>query len=49
MGRSKVGDRKSLNNIGFLSKIDPDALKNNKTTKPAFSIGSSLARQENAI
>ena len=36
-------------NIGFLSNTGPDSLKNHKTIKPAFSVGSSSARLRNAI
>ena len=36
-------------NIGFLSNIGLDPLKNHKETKPAFNVGPSLARQQNAI
>ena len=50
----EVGDRgqdplKIRKNIGFLSKTGPDCLKNHKATKPAFNVGSSSARQRNAI
>ena len=40
---------KNHKNIGFLSNTGPDPLKNHKTTKPAFNVGSSSARQRNAI
>ena len=30
---------------GFLSNTGPDPLKNHKATKPAFSVGPSMARQ----
>ena len=36
-------------NIRFLSNTGEDPLKNHKTTKPAFNVGPSLARQRNAI
>ena len=36
-------------NIGVLSKTGSDPLKNIKATKPAFKVGSSSARQGNAI
>ena len=36
-------------NIGFLSNTGMDSLNNHKATKPAFIVGPSLARQENAI
>ena len=36
-------------NIEFLSYTGPDPLKFSKTTKPAFNVGSSSARQRNAI
>ena len=35
--------------IGFLSNNGPDPLKNHKATKPAFNVGPSLARHQNAI
>ena len=38
-----------LQNIEFLSNIDPGPLKIHKSTKPAFNVGSSSARQRNAI
>ena len=47
-----TGGLDSLNNhknIGFLSNSGPDSLKNQKATKPAFNVGSSSARQRNAI
>ena len=40
---------KNHKNIGFLSNTSPDPLKNHKATKPAFNVGSSSARQRNAI
>ena len=40
---------KNTINIGFLGKTGPDPLKNHKATKPAFNVGASSARQENAI
>ena len=36
-------------NIGFLSNTCPDPLKNHKATRPAFIVGTSSARQRNAI
>ena len=36
-------------NIGFLINTGPDPLKNHKATKPAFNIGTTAARQRNAI
>ena len=36
-------------NVGFLSNTAPDSQNNNKTTKPAFNIRPSSARQPNAI
>ena len=35
--------------IGFLCNTRPDPLKNHKATKPAFTVGTSSARQRNAI
>ena len=35
--------------MGFLSNTGPDPLKNHKATKPAFNVGTSSARQRNAI
>ena len=35
--------------IGFLSNSGPDPLKNYKATKPAFNVGPTSARQQNAI
>ena len=35
--------------IGFLSNTGPDPMKNHKTTKPVFNVGSQWARQQNAI
>ena len=40
---------KNHKNIEFLSYTGPDPLKFSKTTKPAFNVGSSSARQRNAI
>ena len=40
---------KNHKNIGFLGNTGPDPLTNHKATKPAFNIGSSSARQRNAI
>ena len=36
-------------NIGFLSNIGPDLLKNHKATKPDFNVRPPSARQRNAI
>ena len=36
-------------NIGFFSNTGMDPLNNHKATKPAFNVGPSLAREENAI
>ena len=36
-------------NIGFPCNTGPDPLKNHKATKPAFNVGPSSARQQNAI
>ena len=36
-------------NIGFLRNSSPDPLKNHKTTKSAFNVGPTSARQLNAI
>ena len=54
---SRGGDRgsgpppplKNHKNIGSLSNSGPDTLINHKATKPAFNVGSSWARQQNAI
>ena len=35
--------------IGFLSNTDPDTLKNHKATQPTLNVGSSSARERNAI
>ena len=35
--------------IGFLNNTGPDPLANHKATKPAFNVGPSSARQQNAI
>ena len=40
---------KNHKTIGFLSNTGPDPLTNHKATKPAFNVGSSSARQRNAI
>ena len=40
---------KNHKNIEFLSNTGPDPLQISKTTKPAFNVGSSSARQRNAI
>ena len=40
---------KITKNIGFLSNTGPNPLKKYKTTKPAFNVGPSSARQRNAI
>ena len=40
---------KNHKNIGFLSKFGPDPMKNHQATKPAFNVGLSSARQQNAI
>ena len=39
---------KNHKNIGFLSNTGTDPLKNHKATKPAFNVGQSSARQQNA-
>ena len=36
-------------NIGFLINTGLDPLKNHKATKPAFNVGPSLKRLQNAI
>ena len=36
-------------NIGFLCSTGPDPLKNHKASKPVFTVGTSSARQRNAI
>ena len=36
-------------NIGFLRNVGRDALKNHRTTKPAFNVRPSSARQQSAI
>ena len=38
-----------LQNIGFLSNTGLDTLKNHKASKPVFNVGSTSARQRNAI
>ena len=48
------GDRdpdplKNHKNIGFLSNTGSGPLTSHKSTKPAFSVGPSSARQRNAI
>ena len=40
---------KNHKNIGFLCNTSPDPLKNHIATKPAFKVGPSSARQQNAI
>ena len=40
---------KNDKNIGFLCNTGPDPLKNHKATEPAFNVGQSSARQQNAI
>ena len=40
---------KNHKNIGFLRNTGPDPLKNRKATKPAFKVGTSSARQRNAV
>ena len=40
---------KNHKNIWFLCNTDPDPQKNHKATKPAFNVGPSSARQQNAI
>ena len=40
---------KNHENMGFLCNTGPDPLKNHKTTKPAFIVGPSSARQLHAI
>ena len=40
---------KNQKSIGFLCTTGPDPLKNHKATKPAFNVGPSSARQQNAI
>ena len=40
---------KNYKNIALFSDTGPDPLKYHKATKPAFNIGSSSARQRNAI
>ena len=42
-------DPLKIKNIGFLSNTGPDPLKNYKATKPAFNVGLTSARQQNAI
>ena len=39
---------KNQQNIGFQSNTSPDPLKIHKATKPAFNVGPSSARQQNA-
>ena len=48
-GRVSQPPLKNYKNIGFLSYTGPDPLKNHKTIKPAFNVGSSLTRQRNPI
>ena len=40
---------KNHQNTGFLCNTGPNPMKNNKATKPAFNVGPSSARQQNAI
>ena len=40
---------KNHKNKGFLSNSGLDPMKNYKATKPAFNVGPSSARQQNAI
>ena len=40
---------KTHKNIGFLSNIGLDPLKNHKATNPAFNVGPSSARQRNGV
>ena len=40
---------KNHKNKGVLSNTGPDRMNNHKVTKSAFTVGSSLARQRNAI
>ena len=47
--RSGPPPLKNHKNIGFLSNTGPDHLNNHKATMPAFNVGPSLARQQNAI
>ena len=52
--RIQRGDRgsgpllKNHKNIGFLGNTGPDPQKNHKATKPAFNVGQTPARQQNA-
>ena len=39
---------KNHKNIGFRCNTGPDPLIDHKATKPAFNVGPSLARQQNA-
>ena len=43
------GPPKNQKKIGFHRNTSPDTLKKQKTTKPAFNVGPSSARQRNAI
>ena len=47
-GREYGPPLKNHKNIGFLSNTGPHPLKNHNTTKPAFNVGSTSARQRNA-
>ena len=40
---------KNHKNMSFFSKTGLDPLKNHKATKPVFNVGTSSARQRNAI
>ena len=48
-GGQGIRPLKNHKNNGFLSNTGPNPLKINKATKPAFSVGPSLARQRNVI
>ena len=47
--RSGPSPLKIRKNIGFLSNTGPDLLEKHNASKPAFNIGPSSARQQNAI
>ena len=47
--RGSTTTLKNHKNIGFLSNIGQDSLKNHIATKPAFNAGPSSARQQNTI
>ena len=49
MDRGSGTPMKNRKNIGFLLQYWPGSSENHKTTKPAFNVGSSSARQRNAI